>query len=266
MTEPGRKSAAKFDRILVVDPNLATAKLLASLLRSLWPTVQVYGAKDADRALMLAAEVQPQLVFVEAASPGLNGMAFVRAYRRCDHDCREAPVIMIFGEVTAAQLLSARDVGVHELLRRPITLGDLQRRLEAVSGRPRDWIEAVGYVGPDRRRFNSADYSGPRKRRSDGSAKVQKINQALRIVASAVTQMDADPVQAARALATQARVLIELSAGHEQYRRLGLAATSLKTYLQVIAQQGAPMARDQVEAYAANVLLVAPEEARPKAA
>lgn len=266
MIEPGRKSASKFDRILIVDPSVASAKMLANLLRSLWPTAQVYGAKDAAKAMELAPAVDPQLVFVEAAGPGLDGMAFARAWRRCDYDCREAAMIMIFGEVTSAQLVEARDSGVHEFLRRPFAMGDLQKRLEAVSGRPRDWIEAVAYVGPDRRRFNSADYKGPRKRSSDGPAKTQKINQALRIVQSACVQMDADPVQAARALTTQARILIELSAGQEQLKRLGAAATYLQAYLNAAAIKGAPLARDQVQTFAANLLLVAPEDARPKAA
>jgi DNA-binding response OmpR family regulator len=70
-------------------------------------------------------------------------MAFTRALRRSDLACREAPVVMVFTEVKAAQILGARDCGVHEFLRRPISLGDLERRLDAVSGRPRDWIEAV---------------------------------------------------------------------------------------------------------------------------
>ena len=265
MADPGRKSA-KFERILVIDPNMATAKMLANLLRSIWPSAQVYGAKDNDKAMLLAAEVEPQLVFVEAAGPELDGMAFSRAFRRSDEACREAPIIMIFSDVTAAQILVARDAGVHEFLRRPITLGDLQKRLEAVSGRPRDWIEAVAYVGPDRRRFNSADYKGPKKRRGDGSLRVQKLNQALRIILSAAGQMDEDPVQAARALNTQARILIELTAGQAQYKRLATAATYLKSYLQTTAQQGVAPAKDQIESYAANVLLVAPDDIRPKAA
>ena len=266
VTDQGRKTAAKFERILVIDPNMATAKMLANLLRSIWPSAQVYGAKDTAKAMMLAGEVDPQLVFVESGGPNLDGMAFCRSFRRSDFECREAPIVMIFAEVTASQILGARDAGVHEFMRRPITLGDLQKRIEAVSGRPRDWIEAVGYVGPDRRRFNSADYKGPKKRRTDGSVKLQKMNQALRIILSATTQMEDDPVQAARALNTQARILIELSAGQEQYKRLGMAATYLKAYLQSVAQKGQPLAKDQVETYAANVLLVAPEDIRPKAA
>lgn len=262
MTDQGRKAAAKFERVLIVDPNPASAKMLANLLRDLWPSIKVYGARDAEKAMMLAGEVDPQLLFVESAGPGLDGLAFTRAFRRGDHDCREAPVIMVLADVSSAQLIAARDAGVHEFLRRPITMADLQKRLDAVAGRPRDWIEAVGYVGPDRRRFNSADYKGPRKRRTDGPAKQQKMSQALRILASAAAQVDADPVQAARALATQARVLIELSAGQEQLKRLAAAAAYMQTYL----QSGAPLVKAQVETYANNVLLVAPEDVRPKAA
>ena len=260
------RKTSQFDRILVLDPNMATAKMLANLLRALSPSAQVYGAQDAEKAMLLAGEVDPQLVFVEAAAPNLNGMAFTRAFRRSDLTCREAPIIMVFTEVLGTQILGARDSGVHEFLRRPISLGDLERRLDAVSGRPRDWIEAVHYVGPDRRRFNSADFQGPSKRRTDGTKTGQKINQALRIVQSASRQVDADPVQAARALSTQARVLIELSAGHDQLRRLALAATAFQTYLQSAARQGAPLARDQAEAHAANVIQAAPDKVRPEAA
>ncbi len=261
------RKTTKFDRILVVDPNMATAKMLANLLRSIWPSAQVYGAKDQDKAMLLAGEVEPQLAFVEATGPALDGMAFTRAFRRSTFECREAPIIMIFTEVTAAQILGARDSGVHEFLRRPFTMGDLERRIEAVSGRPRDWIEGMQYVGPDRRRFNSADgYKGPNKRRTDGAQKVQRMHQALSIMQVAVNQLQTDPVQAARALQTQARVLIALSAGKEPYRRLGMAATYLQAYLQNAAQQGTPLAKDQVETYAANVLLVAPPDVRPQAA
>lgn len=260
------RRTSNFDRVLVVDPNITTAKLLANLLRAIWPASQVYGAQDAERAMALAAQVAPELVFVEAAR-GFDGMGFTRDFRRSDLAAREAPVIMVFDEVKAAQLLAARDVGVHEFLRRPISMGDLEKRLAAVSGQPRDWIEGVNYVGPDRRRFNSADYQGPTKRRTDGTNKKgQKINQALRIIQAAGRQLEAEPVQAARALSTQARILIELATGQPSLKRLGAAAALLQAYLQTAASHGAPLAKDQVETHAANVLQAAPEAARPKAA
>jgi DNA-binding response OmpR family regulator len=257
--------STRFDRILVIDPNLATAKMLATMLRSVWPSANVYGAQDTDKAMLLAGEIDPQLIFVEAAAPGLNGMAFTRAFRRSDLIAREAPIIMVFGEVKAAQVLEARDSGVHEFLRRPISMGDLQRRLEAVSGPPRDWIEAVNYVGPDRRRFASAEFDGPSKRRTDGT-QLGKINQALRIIQSASRQLDSDSVQAARALATQCRVLIELSAGQTPLRKLHAATTALQAYLQTTSRQGAAPVRAQIESFAASIIQAAPEKARPAAA
>ena len=264
MSQP-RRASARLENIFVVDPNPTTAKMLANLVRNLSPWIQVYGSRFADQAFALLSQMEPQVIFVEAVGEGFDGMAFVRKLRRSESKCREAPVIMIFGEATASQILEARDSGVHELMRRPFTMGDMQKRLDAVTtGRPRDWIEAVEYIGPDRRRFNSADYKGPRKRRADGPAKTQKMEQALRIVQSAAGAVDSDPVQAARALATQARILIEAAAGQEQYRRLGEAAAVLQTYLQSAASKG--LSKDQVEILSANLMRAAPPELRAKAA
>jgi DNA-binding response OmpR family regulator len=266
VTEQSRKGLSKFDRILVVDPNTPTAKMLANLLRSIWPSSQVYGAQSGDKAMLLAGEINPQLIFVEDRGAELDGIAFTHDLRRSDLACREAPIVMIFTDVTAAKILAARDAGAHELMRRPFTMGDLQKRLEAVSGRPRDWIDSEEYTGPDRRRFNSAGYKGPKKRGSDASTKMLRIHNALIIIQSATAQLEADPVKAARALNAQARVLIELCSGQEGLKRLGVAATYLQAYLQNTAQKGASLAKDQVETYASNILLVAPEDVRPEAA
>jgi CheY-like chemotaxis protein len=265
VSDPSRSGVMKFRRILVIDPNAANAKMLANLLRSLGPASQVYGAQTAVHAMALARELNPDLIFVESSGPALDGMQFARDLRRSEFACREAPIIMVIADATAASILGARDSGVHEFLRRPYTMGDLQKRIDAVSGRPRDWVEAIHYVGPDRRRFNSADYGGPRKRRTDGSNKSQKINQALQIVQSAVGAVETDPVQCARALATQARILIEVSSGQEKLKKLGAVAMHLQAYLAGPAQKNG-LIREQVETFAHNLVLVAPAETRPKAA
>ena len=264
MSDFNRPGPARIERVLVIDPNGVTAKMLANLLRSVWPYVQIYGAPNAAHAMALASDILPQLIFTEAMAPGLDGLAFTRGLRRSDHPCREAPVIMVFAEVTVQQILLARDAGVHEFMRRPYTLGDLQKRLDAVSSKPRDWIEAMNYVGPDRRRFNSADYQGPRKRRAD-SLKAQKLEAALKIVQMAAQAVDTDPAQALRALTAQARALVELSATQDQLKPLGKAAVQLQAYLQGV---GGPQGlnKQQVTAIAAGLVRAAPDEYRPKAA
>ena len=73
---------------------------------------------------------------------------------------------MVKGDITPSQLTEARNCGVHEVLRKPFAWQDLVSRLQNVLFKPRDWIEVASYVGPDRRRFDTADFQGQRNRRS----------------------------------------------------------------------------------------------------
>ncbi len=167
MTDAARSSAPAIDRVLIIDPNPPNAKLLGELLRGNRTGYQIHVAADAEQAWKMADKISPQLIFIESKGPGLDGIAFIRELRRKQFSYREALVIMISVEATAAVITGARDAGVHEFMRRPYTMGDLKKRLDAVLGRARAWIETEGYVGPDRRRFNAADYAGARRRRAD---------------------------------------------------------------------------------------------------
>ena len=256
----------KFERVLVIDPISLNAKMLANVLRGLNPACQVYGAQSNAQAMVLARELNPDLICIESTGPEIDALRFALDLRRSDLSCREAAMIMISADATAALIISARDSGIHEFLRRPYAIGDLQKRIDAVSGKPRDWIEAVTYIGPDRRRFNSADYAGPRKRRTDGDVKAHKVNQALKIVQSAAAAVETDPIQSLRALSTQMRILIEVSAGQEPLRKLGAVAMHFQAYLSgpVVREKG--LSREQVDTFTANLLQVTPAEMKPKAA
>ncbi|MFN3857268.1 MAG: response regulator [Caulobacter sp.] len=192
-------------RVLIVDPQPASVKLLQDLLRSL-VNCQIWAAPTDARAIQAARAFDPQIIFLEHSGPELDGARLARALRRSDLPCRKAPILMVTGEATAQAILGARDSGVHEFLRKPYTIKDLTRRLEAVTLKPRDWVEAVHYVGPDRRRFNSGEYAGPRKRKSDArkSPDQARILQALKIVRAARQAVDSDWAQARRSLLAQA--------------------------------------------------------------
>jgi CheY-like chemotaxis protein len=161
--------APHLQRALVVEPSPAAARLLSDLLRSLAAT-QVWTAGSTAEALRMARMVDPQIIFVEYAGGDLDGPAFTRTLRRSALACRQVPVIMVTATATPSAILAARDSGVHEFLRKPYALKDLVRRLEAVFLKSRDWVEAQIYVGPDRRRFNSAEFQGRRKRKVDAAA------------------------------------------------------------------------------------------------
>lgn len=84
-----QRVAAKTRRVMVVDPNPATARLLAEHLRPLGG-VQIFAAATAEKGYAMARAVEPQLIFVEHAQNGVDGLAFTRKIRRSDLTCREA--------------------------------------------------------------------------------------------------------------------------------------------------------------------------------
>lgn len=195
-------------RVLIVDPNPHAARLLTEIMKGLGSSEIVVQPNGA-RAMAEAAGLEPGIVFTERTGDGLDGEALARNLRRSHFECRKAPIIMVTADATASTIKGARDAGIHEFLRKPYTSADLFRRVENVALKPRDWVEAIGYIGPDRRRFNSGEFSGPGKRKADkpatgAEAVAAAKDQAMRILATALDKFDSDPMQAVRSIREQA--------------------------------------------------------------
>jgi CheY-like chemotaxis protein len=197
-------------RVLIVDSNLASARLLGDLMKGMGARDVVFET-DERHALEVSREFEPTLIFMERSGPRFDGENLARRLRRSQLDCRKAPIIMVTADATASNIKGARDAGVHEFMVKPFTTGDLIRRLVNVATRPRPWVEAMGYVGPDRRRFNSGEYTGTRKRQNEAREVVggvsEDMDRAGKIILSAVNQFDSDPAQARRALVAQGEIL-----------------------------------------------------------
>lgn len=246
--------AAVVRRVLIVDPHPATAKVLGEMVRDACQA-EICAAPSTDKALKLAETFDPQVIFCELSAGAIDGVAFTRALRRSDLACRKAPVVLVTAQATAASILAGRDAGAHEFLRRPFTTRDLCRRLEAVVLQTRPWVEAIDYVGPDRRRFNSAEYPGPQKRLADRDVPPQgvRIAEALKIVRSAIPAIDREPRQALRALLAQTTEL-ELVAAEIGDSRLATANAPLHRYLcETVGAGGVPDASEAMRL--AQVLL-----------
>jgi CheY-like chemotaxis protein len=250
-------------RVLIVDPNPHAARLLADIMKGL-------GGRDiivettGKRALQAATALEPGIVFIERTGEGLDGEDLAKALRRSNLNCRRAPIIMVTAEATASTIKGARDAGVHEFLRKPFTSADLFKRVENVALKPRDWVEAVGYIGPDRRRFNSGEFSGPGKRRADqpatgAAAQAETRDQAMRILAAALDQFDNDPMQAVRAIREQAATLKTLAMKVSD-SRLAIAVGALE-----VSMAGGPPTKATLAAPIGTLLAMAPPEPIKKA-
>ena len=261
-----RQLAPYLQRVLVVDGSHAGSRLLCELLKAIGAK-HVYAEATGAGGMAACKSFEPQVIFTELAGKDLDGLSFVRALRRSSMSCRQAPVIRVTAEATAAAIVASRNAGVHEFLRKPFTTKDLARRLEAVFLRSRDWIEAINYVGPDRRRFNSGEYQGPRKRQSDhpAMADAARIRQALVILKSAIKAIESDPMQALRSMQAQTVELQKVAASLKD-PKLTAAAAVFERCLMASAQSGI-LSRSDVEASSASLwAFMPPEEPRAEVA
>jgi CheY-like chemotaxis protein len=199
---------------MVVDPFPGSAKLQADMMRRL-------GAMDVEivdrskKAFELAESFNPQIILTEYGGPNIDGPLFTKRLRRSTYPA-SGPGDHRLLRTTELSIKTSRDAGAHEFLKKPFAAADLMKRVENVALKPRPWIEAVHYVGPCRRRFNTGSYYGPKKRKSDAGSAAEatyagQVDQAIRILKSGIHQWAHDPTQAARSLRSQVQALSALA-------------------------------------------------------
>lgn len=159
-----RRSGLQFHQILVVSAHKTTASQLGEMMRGFSTHGDIAWTASQATAFEMTARLKPKLLFVERAGH-FDGLSFVRELRRSALSSRKAPVILLSEGRTVGDLRSAQNAGVHEFMVLPFEPEPLLRRLNAICGAPRAWIESAAYVGPDRRRFNSAEEQADGERR-----------------------------------------------------------------------------------------------------
>ena len=229
------------EKVLVVDPFPGTARLTCDMMRGMgaWG---IELAETSKRAMELADTFAPQLIITELTGPEIEGLSFIQKIRKSSLTCRQAPVIVTSAEATEQLIKGARDAGAHEYLRKPFSAADLLRRVENVSLKPRPWIEAIHYIGPCRRRFNSANYAGPKRRDADkgsgqDSTYLGRVDQSLRILKSAIVQFNDDKLQAIRSIQSQLDGLQSLASTAKD-PRMTYTVTSLVNQVEPAARRG----------------------------
>ncbi len=162
-------SGGAFDHLkaLVVEDNQHMRMLLRSLLNALGID-NVIEASNGEEAFLLLRDKQPDLILSDLSMKPMDGIEFVRQVRMSrDSPNPYIPIIMVTGHTERHRVEAARDVGVTEVLAKPITAGSLFQRIGEIIDRPRAFVKAADYFGPDRRRHAIADYAGPFRRRED---------------------------------------------------------------------------------------------------
>ena len=155
--------------ILVIDDNPQMRSIIGTVLGAAGVR-NLYYAQDGRDGLASLSANPIDVVYVDLEMPVMNGLAFLQAARRLPSPKNMTPLIMLTGHCDTPSVLRARDIGVNEFLGKPVTARSILARLEAVIFRPRSFVLAPRYIGPDRRRRSLPNYAGPMRRRTDHGA------------------------------------------------------------------------------------------------
>jgi len=113
-------------QILVVDDEIAIREVLIEFLSE--HGYEAEGAEDGQEALELAQSLKPQVILLDIAMPGMNGIETLKRLRQASI---AAAVIMISGHADQDQALTALDLGAYDFIQKPLDFRYLERTLLA---------------------------------------------------------------------------------------------------------------------------------------
>ena len=161
--------ALKFDRVtvLVVEDTGPMRKLIVSILET-FGFAKIHYAEDGLSGFQVFKKTNPDIVLVDWLMRPVDGLELVKEIRNNPTSPnRQVPIIMVTGYNALSRVKEARDHGITEFLVKPFTARDLAKRIAHVINVPRDFVEAPGFFGPDRRRRKDDKYDGPHRRSTD---------------------------------------------------------------------------------------------------
>lgn len=150
-------------RFLIIDSHPLSADLLKDVLQMLGAIV-VVKCTSSERAIELLRQDSFDIVITELETAPMNGFEFVQFIRTsANSPNRLLPIIMLTARSEREYVAEARDQGITEFLAKPFTIDTLYKRLISVIARPRQFVDATSYFGPDRRR-RPEPFQGPDRR------------------------------------------------------------------------------------------------------
>jgi len=139
-------------RVLIVEDNDHFRALLRTILEAIG-VEDIREARDGDEAMRELQDFDASIALVDWKMQNMDGIECVRQIRSEEGSANPyLPVIMVTAYSDHSLVQKAQNAGVHEFLGKPITARDLLQSIANVLERPKSFIKAPDYFGPDRRR------------------------------------------------------------------------------------------------------------------
>lgn len=153
--------------ILVAEDDKVMRKLLKDML-SIVGFKNTSIVSDGEEAVRVLKAAEVDLLITDWKMAPMDGLELVKFLRNStESPNRFLPVIMLTGHGERRDVEAARDMGVTEYLVKPFTAAALFDRIKNVIAKPRHFIIAPKFKGPDRRRKRVRPPDGMEKRQND---------------------------------------------------------------------------------------------------
>jgi two-component system, chemotaxis family, chemotaxis protein CheY len=157
--------------VLIVDDNSHMINIVKTILRG-FGIKSYFEANDAAEAFDIVRSDGPDVIVVDFQMDLLDGTDFVRLVRTGEDIANPfVPIIMLSAHSEKKRVVAARDAGITEFCRKPVTAQDLYKKFCSIINAPRQFVRTATYFGPDRRRHTGESYTGPMRRKDDDSQK-----------------------------------------------------------------------------------------------
>ena len=153
-------------RVLIVEDERVAANFLRRMLIGFGVSgYNIEWATDGEEARTLFAVNPFDLILMDYEMRPVNGLSFAREIRwHPAFGAQPVPIILITAHTKSYVVQRARDVGINEILVKPVSREDLRQRITLSIEQPRRYIRANGFKGPDRRRQRGA-FTGTDRRK-----------------------------------------------------------------------------------------------------
>jgi CheY-like chemotaxis protein len=118
--------------VLIVDDDPFIRKLVATTLEDV-AGFQLHEASNGEEAVARAAEIGPELVFLDIDMPRMDGIEACRRLRALDHGAADATIVMLTAAGASENETRARSAGADLFLTKPFSPLDLLRLVDELA-------------------------------------------------------------------------------------------------------------------------------------
>lgn len=149
-------------KILVVEDHAPTRMFLKEVLEASG-TSNLWIVADVKAALPLLKDRLLDLLICDLNLGEINGQALIRAVRlNPNFTNRYMPIIVLTGDSKVETVRELINLGVNKFVSKPTTAQSLIEAVRSVLERPKAFVTAKDYFGPDRRNRQEPGVSGRR--------------------------------------------------------------------------------------------------------